>query len=107
MAKGKRNTIVLTSDLKPDLGADLPAEKHDDVGEAAPEVASEPKAARPVSGAPPGLVRVRAEKEYLDGMILPPHVYGKSYVKAGEVIEVTPGTFRQLREAFPNNWTVL
>jgi len=65
-----------------------------------PEAPERPKAA-------PGLMRLRATAYFKDGMILGPDKAPKAWVEAGEVIEVSPGTFKQLKDAAPTNWTVL
>ena len=103
MAKAKREPVD-----------DLPPEKPVDGGEAdAPEVAvaavtpSPAPAPPPRPRAKPGYIRIRASQYFKDGQILGPGKAERPYVKAEEIIEVTPETYRQLRESAPGNWTVL
>jgi hypothetical protein len=57
--------------------------------------------------AAPGKIRLRASAYFKDGQILGPDKCDKPFVNEGGIIEVTPETFKQLRESAPNNWTVL
>lgn len=78
---------------------ELPDEKRADAGEAhTPEVRQR---------AAPGKIRLKARDYFKDGMILGPHTGLKPEVRPDEVIEVTPGTAKQLKEAAPQNWIVL
>lgn len=93
---------------------ELPPEKPEAGGEAdAPEVAVAAVTPEPAPSPPsrpraaPGMIRVRASRYFKDGQILGPGKAAKPWVGPEEVIEVSPETFKQLRDSDPSNWTVL
>lgn len=85
--------------MAPRKVTELPDEKRDEAGGAAPEVPEAAVAAppRPPRGAP-GMIRLQATRYYKNGTLLSPaNGFKRAYVNPDDIIEVTPELFRQLR----------